>query len=456
MFGRNAIISNETARVLVVDDAPVIRHAIKKMLTSDFDVLLAEDGETAWKKLVQDEQIKLLITDIEMPGLDGYAFICRIRASDDVRIRDLPIITITGAEDEETKARAYACGATDFITKPLDATQLQARVQAHVKFDQALPITADAPVSVDGQTDTDPLTKLYSGRYFLQNSKQNISAALKKKQDLSLIRLSIDNFKKIYRQYGDETINQLLVWLAKILTSIKGKQDIIARIGGAEFAITLPATGRSEAMSLCDGLRKAIAKNPFKQGKASIAVTISMGLATMNTDRRQVIEELLKLAEQRLSHAKSQGGDRVSVTGLSETMPGAEELVLSALDGGAAPIAETVSPKGIVSPRGEVEELSVAELEELIKRETNKQRFNRTEIYAAGVDGLIGDSHIVELLSVDKALQILANGDADKVEPYLEKLVSQVIPLLDFYNEKKRLGLESIVDILKEAVSKAK
>src|SRR6266849_3366867 len=113
MFGRNAIISNETARVLVVDDAPVIRHAIKKMLTSDFDVLLAEDGETAWKKLVQDEQIKLLITDIEMPGLDGYAFICRIRASDEARIRDLPIITITGAEDEETKERAYACGATD-------------------------------------------------------------------------------------------------------------------------------------------------------------------------------------------------------------------------------------------------------------------------------------------------------------------------------------------------------
>jgi len=450
MFGRNAIISNETARVLVVDDAPVIRHAIKKMLTSDFDVLLAEDGETAWKKLVQDEQIKLLITDIEMPGLDGYAFICRIRASDDVRIRDLPIITITGAEDEETKARAYACGATDFITKPLDAIQLQARVQAHVKFDQALPITADAPVSVDGQTDTDPLTKLYSGRYFLQNSKQNISAALKKKQDLSLIRLSIDNFKKIYRQYGDEAINELLVWLAKILTSIKGKHDIIARIGGAEFAIALPSTGRNEAISLCDGLRKAIAKNPFKQGKASIAVTISMGLATMNTDRRQVIEELLKLAEQRLSHAKSQGGDRVSVTGLSETMPGAEELVLSALEGGATPIAETAPPKG------GVEELSVAELEELIKRETNKQRINRPEIYPASVNGLIGDSHIVELLSVDKALQILAKGDTGKVEPYLERLVSQVIQLLDLYNEKKRLGLESIVDILKEAVSKAK
>jgi diguanylate cyclase (GGDEF)-like protein len=450
MFGRNAIISNETARVLVVDDAPVIRHAIKKMLTSDFDVLLAEDGETAWKKLVQDEQIKLLITDIEMPGLDGYAFICRIRASDDVRIRDLPIITITGAEDEETKARAYACGATDFITKPLDAIQLQARVQAHVKFDQALPITADAPVSVDGQTDTDPLTKLYSGRYFLQNSKQNISVALKKKQDLSLIRLSIDNFKKIYRQYGDETINELLVWLAKILTSIKGKQDIIARIGGAEFAIVLPATGRSEAISLCDGLRKAIAKNPFKQAKASIAVTISMGLATMNTDRRQVIEELLKLAEQRLSHAKSQGGDRVSVTGLSETMPGTEELVLSALEGGAAPIAEAVSPKG------EVEELSVAELEDLIKRETNKQRVNRPEIYAAGVKGLIREPPVLELLSVDKALQILANGDTSKLEPYIERLVSQVIPLLDFYNQKKRLGLESIVDMLKKEVSKAK
>lgn len=450
MLEANTIISNETARVLVVDDAPVIRHAIKKMLMSDFDVLLAEDGETAWEKLVQDGQIKLLITDIEMPGLDGYAFICRIRASDEARIRDLPIITITGAEDEETKERAYACGATDFITKPLDAMQLQARVHAHVRFDQALPITADAPVSIGGQTDTDPLTKLYSGRYFLQNGKQSISVALKQKQDLSLIRLGIDGFKKIYRQYGDETINELLIWLAKILTSIKGKRDITARIGGAEFAIVLPATGRSEAVALCGGLRTAIAKNPLKQGKASIAVTVSIGLATMNMDRRQTIEELLKLAEQRLSHAKSQGGDRVSVTDLSETIPGAEELVLSAPEGTPAPIAETAPPKG------EVGELSVSELEELIKRETNKQKSNRPEIYAAGVISPVRGPDILELLSVDKALQMLANGDTGKLEPYLERLISQVIPLLDFYNEKKRLGLQSTVDILREKVSKTK
>jgi diguanylate cyclase (GGDEF)-like protein len=434
--------------VLVVDDAPVIRHAIKKMLTSDFDVLLAEDGETAWQKLVQDEEIKLLITDIEMPGLDGYAFICRIRASDDARIRDLPIITITGAEDEETKERAYACGATDFITKPLDAGQLQARVHAHV--DQALPMTADGRVSIDSQADKDPLTKLYSGRYFLQNGKLSVSAALKQKQDLSLIRLGIDGFKKIFRQYGDDTANGLLIWLAKILATIKVKQNIIARIGGAEFAMVLPSTGRSEAIALCDGLRTAIAKNPFKQGKASITITVSIGIATMSMDQRQLVEELLKLAEQRLSHAKSQGGDRVSVTDLSETMAGAEELVLSAPEGSPASIAETALPKK------EVGELSVSELEELIKRETNKQKITRPEISAGAVNSAVRAPEILELLSVDKALQMLANGDTGKLEPYLERLISQVIPLLDFYNQKKRLGLQSTVDILKEKVSKAK
>ncbi len=446
MLERKALISNEMARVLVVDDAPVIRQAIKKMLKSDFDVLLAEHGEAGWEKLVQDEQIKLLITDIEMPGLDGYAFICRIRASDDARIRDLPIITITGAEDEETKARAYACGATDFITKPLDAVQLQARVQAHVKFDQVL---SEAPVPANDQADIDLITKLYSGRYFLQNGRQSVSIALKQKHDLSLIRLSVDNFKKLYREHGDEIINEILAWLAKILTSIKGKQDLIARIGGAEFAMLLPATGRSEAMALCDGLRATIAKNPFKQGNAVVPVSASMGLTTLNTDQRQTIEELLKLAEQRLSHAKSQGGDRVSVTDLSETMPGAEELVLSAPEGAPAAV-ETALPKG------EVEELSVAELEELIKRETNKQKFNRPEIYAAGVANPLKGADVLELLSVDKALQMLANGNADKLEPYLERLISQVIQLLDFYNEKKQLGLKSTVDILKGKVSKVK
>lgn len=437
------IAAAASARVLVVDDSPVIRQAIKKMLKSDFDVILAEDGETAWENLLQDEQIKLLITDIEMPRLDGYAFICRIRASDDARIRELPVITITGAEDEDIKARAYACGATDFITKPLDATQLHARVQAYVKFDPIGLPQGNGAVEPAGDTGVDALTKLPSGAYLIHKGKQDVAAAVSAGRDVSLIRLSIDNFKKIYTQHGNDVINPLLDWLAKILGSLINKEDIAARIGAAEFVLLANGTGRNEAMALCNGLRTAVSRAPFTYKKTALPITVSMGLVTLSVDRQRGIEEMLKLAEQRLSHAKSQGGDRVSVTDLSALMPEAEEMVITAPVGAAASGPD---------PELKVEGLSVEELEEMIKHETQKQKYTGPDRRAPG--SIPPD--VVQLLSVDKALQMLSAGESAKVLPYLDGLVLQVVPLLEFYDKKKQLGLEAVLDFLRQKAAAKK
>ena len=99
---------NKVSRVLVVDDAQVMRRAVEKMLFPNYEVILANDGEAGWELLTVDDRIDMLITDIQMPRLDGYGLICRVRADTRARLRDLPIITITGAEDDETRIRAYA------------------------------------------------------------------------------------------------------------------------------------------------------------------------------------------------------------------------------------------------------------------------------------------------------------------------------------------------------------
>src|SRR4030066_135784 len=123
-------------RVLVADDSRVIRMAIKKILGADYDLVEVEDGESAWDRIRADSEIQALVTDIEMPNVDGYELICRIRGAEETRLRELPVIVITGAEDEETKQRAFACGATGFIIKPIAAIQLKARVQAYIRYDQ--------------------------------------------------------------------------------------------------------------------------------------------------------------------------------------------------------------------------------------------------------------------------------------------------------------------------------
>ncbi|MDH4187683.1 MAG: response regulator, partial [Nitrospira sp.] len=104
----------------MVDDAQVMRRAVEKMLQGDYEVILANDGEAGWEVLAQDAGIDMLITDVQMPKLDGYGLICRVRADSSTHLKELPIITITGAEDDETRIRAYACGSTDFIIKPFD------------------------------------------------------------------------------------------------------------------------------------------------------------------------------------------------------------------------------------------------------------------------------------------------------------------------------------------------
>jgi len=249
-------------RVLVVDDSKIMRQAIKKMLNADFEVVLAEDGERGWQQLLQDNQIGALITDIAMPVLDGYALICRIRASEDARIRDLPVITITGADDDETKSRAYACGSTDFITKPIDGIQLKTRVRAYIKYDQTTRQLEEKAVALEDESVNDPLTQMRSRRYFLQRGEQDISHALRHKQDMSLLRLDIDDFKKIYKAHGDAAFDHLLIWFAKNLTKTVRADDTVARIaGGAHRRVGVRRARAHDHPRRCLAALRAVARD---------------------------------------------------------------------------------------------------------------------------------------------------------------------------------------------------
>ena len=120
-----ALASQEKPLVLVADDSRLIRKTIIKMLGDQYDVIECVDGVAAWAQIQHNAAIDIAITDIDMPNMDGYGLLCRVRASDAERLQNIPMIVITGAEDEITKERAYACGANDFILKPINADQLR-------------------------------------------------------------------------------------------------------------------------------------------------------------------------------------------------------------------------------------------------------------------------------------------------------------------------------------------
>jgi len=359
---------NQATRVLVVDDAQVMRRAVEKMLQSDYDVVLANDGEAGWEQLVRDDQIAMLITDIQMPLLDGYGLICRVRASDNARIRDLPIITITGAEDDETRIRAYACGSTDFIIKPFDKKLLSSRVYAYLRLKQASLLHTTSAAS-DTRA-VDPLTRLGSLGAFLEAGKGFFQQSRERGLDLSVAALDIDDFPALKRQHG-AAADQLLVRVAEILTATIRREDVVARVGEAEFAVLIPEADRSQAMKLCERLRDRIATESLIAATGPVAVSASIGLVTLSADAPETFEKFLVLVEQRLSQARSDGGNRVGVTLLSDVMPEAEEVVLS-----GAPDADVPQENAL----GEIElaedssGLSVSELEALVRDESARQK----------------------------------------------------------------------------------
>jgi diguanylate cyclase (GGDEF)-like protein len=266
-----------------------------------------------------------------MPKLDGYAFICRIRASEIQRLRDLPVIVITGAQDEQTRERAFACGATDFVIKPLDGVQLLARARAHARLDQTTRKLTETTKTLEEQGAVDPLTELHSRRYFVQRAEQDLAFAKRHGQDLAVVRIDFDNFRNLYKHYGDDTADQMFLWLARLMRANTRTEDTPARIRGGEFAILTPSSDRASASVFCERLRAAVADASFEFNGQKVPLTISLGLATLNGDRADTVEELLAHAEQRLTLAKAAGGNQLSV-GYEQEVPAPEEAIIEEPD----------------------------------------------------------------------------------------------------------------------------
>jgi len=300
-------------RVLIIDDSRLVRISIKKVLMEEFDIIEAVDGEEGWEKLLEDTQVQVVITDQGMPKLDGFGLIERIRNTDAARINEIPIMMVTGAEKEHTHLRekALRLGATDFITKPFDKTQLLARARSHAKLDQTKRNLDETEEALNKQSAIDPLTKVHNERYFKQRGEQAISFANRHRQELSLFNIEIDKFEEIRSTYGQETANQILIWIADIIKDTLRKEDTLARVGQSCFAILTPAAGRMDAAVLCERIRKRIVETEYNKTVISLKLTVSIGLSTLRRDRTNNINEFYGFANNRLNSAIQTGGNRV-------------------------------------------------------------------------------------------------------------------------------------------------
>ncbi len=299
-------------RILAVDDSRVMRIAIRKILGKDYDVIEAEHGEDAWTLLTNDPTINVVFTDLNMPYLDGYGLLDRMRESEDARFQDMPVIIITGKEDDDqAKQTALDRGASDFISKPFESIQLIARAKAHVKFKETTSKLTDVSEKLERQAAVDEITGLGGQRYFCKAAEEGLAYIRRNGGQYVLVRMDIDDFNQIFIKNGKNVADGILKSIGKHLIKQVRQEDMLARVGLAKFAMFLRDTPLNQATQLAERVRKTIETVNFKVGNDSIKITVSIALYEPSPSGEDDIKAQMAKAEKYLEAVQKKGGNQV-------------------------------------------------------------------------------------------------------------------------------------------------
>jgi diguanylate cyclase (GGDEF)-like protein len=316
-------------RVLIVDDCGDTRRCLRSLLESHGyqEVRTAESGQAALDLLgvndpEQGVQFDVVLTDLDMPGLDGIE-VCRIIKATP-HLRDLAVLILTGITDEITLEGAFAAGACDYITKPFSVGELLARVRSAANLKRQLDnckLREQELVKVTHQLKQlneelqrlsilDELTGIANRRFFNILVAQEWGRATRAVVPLSMILIDIDFFKNYNDYYGHPAGDRCLKQVAATLNSLTRRPgDCVARYGGEEFVVLLAHTGLRGALAVAETLRTSIEDLCLEHVASPVhnCVTLSLGVASTVPDRGNSPELLLSAADQAVYQAKREG-----------------------------------------------------------------------------------------------------------------------------------------------------
>lgn len=292
---------NRQTEVLVVDDSRFARNVCTKLLKKFcLNVISVETAEQALEVLDRNDNIRLVVTDYQMPGMDGFDLVSAIRRSFD---RDqIAIIGVSAYGYASLSVKFMKYGANDFIYKPYHPEELYTRVAMNLDMlDNVEELTSAAT--------KDYLTGLYNRRYFMDVGGRFHAQAKRAKEPMALGVLDIDRFKAVNDKYGHDVGDLVLQHFAKILEDNTNRaDDICARMGGEEFAILVRDTNPDAIPAYFEKLRSAIEATPIDFGTGVINVTTSIGVVV---ETELDLDDMISKADEHLYTAKNNGRNQV-------------------------------------------------------------------------------------------------------------------------------------------------
>jgi len=286
--------------VVVDDDASVRRLIATYLKSSGYRIWEADSGKQAIE-LVKREAPSFVITDWEMPGMNGLELCHRVRQLDAQNYTY--VVFLTGRAGEHDLRVAMDAGADDFLVKPLRKEELLARLTAGARV-----VRLESHLLRLATEDT--LTGLLVRRGFNGFLNKEWHRVRRGQLPLSAVLLDIDHFKRVNDTYGHPAGDAVIRTIAQLIRDSVRKSDVVCRYGGEEFCVLLPETDEEAAKIWADRLRKLIANTSIDVGSGTIQLTVSGGVAEM-VDEMEDPSDLLDLSDHCLLAAKQLGRDQI-------------------------------------------------------------------------------------------------------------------------------------------------
>lgn len=283
-------------RILVAEDDRFYRQILGKRLRGvGYDVFLTANGEEAWQAL-HEHAVELLLTDWMMPRLDGYE-LCR-RVKRDPGLDKVYCILLTAKDRVDDKVSALDGGADDYLLKPCDDSELLARVRTGLRVHRLYARLEEVSV-------TDSLTGVGNRRFFDRRLREEVSRCRRYGTPLSLVLIDLDHFKDINDRHGHPVGDDVLVHVGAALRERVRSGELVARIGGDEFAVLMPNTDLDGARAFAEWVEEALTKLPLAMAElVGLEVAGSAGCAELLEDGSD--HDLLKTADAALYERKKQ------------------------------------------------------------------------------------------------------------------------------------------------------
>lgn len=291
-------------KILVVDDSNFNIKLLTEILEhEDFIIHSLNNGSRVLETTLEIKP-DVIMLDIIMPGLDGFD-VCKLLKSN-TEVLDIPIIMVTSRTEGSDIKKALEMGAFDYIKKPLDATEVIARVQSAIRFKVALDKLKELAMK-------DSLTGIYNHALLIELFEKDLAKQERNSDNIAFVMIDIDFFKRVNDAYGHAAGDHVLKELSNILKDSIRYGDIVGRYGGEEFSIILEASNKQDTFNLCDRIRQKVEDYNFIFENETIKITISMGICFKEPKDITPGKEIIKKADEALYKAKNNGRNIVEL-----------------------------------------------------------------------------------------------------------------------------------------------